>query len=88
MLQYLSVGIPAVVSRVGMNKEVLSKWGVDLGADSTEEWYEALSSLATNEPSRERAGRTGRKLIEQVYSTTVICDQLGKVLLGVLGQRA
>lgn len=42
MLQYMSCGIPVVVSPVGMNQEVLQMGDVGIGANSNDAWREAL----------------------------------------------
>ena len=45
MLQYLACAVPAVVSPVGMNAEVLAMADVGLAATTEDEWVEALLTL-------------------------------------------
>ena len=80
MLQYMAVGLPVVVSPVGMNNEVLAKGDVGFGARSDDEWYEALDALYRNESLQIKLGTTGRKIIEQYFSVEKITDKLADIL--------
>ena len=55
MLQYLACAVPAVVSPVGMNTEVLAMADVGLAAGTEDEWVEALLALYRD---RDRAAAT------------------------------
>ena len=64
MLQYMACGVPAVVSPVGMNTEVLAMADVGLAASIEDEWVEALLSAVPRPgrgagpgPQRQGAGR-------------------------------
>ena len=69
MLQYMSCAIPVVVSPVGMNQTVLARGESGIYADSPSDWTEALSALIADSGLRRRMGQTGRRVIEQFYST-------------------
>ncbi len=67
-LQYLSLGIPAVVSPVGVN-QVIVEQGINGFLCSTEdEWYDALATLMKDATLRAKMGTAGRKRIEDRYS--------------------
>lgn len=79
MLQYMATGIPAVVSNVGMNKEILAKGLCGFGVDNNEAWYEYLELLYSKPHLRAELGRTGRMIAESSYSIEVISRQLADV---------
>ncbi|MCJ7692071.1 MAG: glycosyltransferase family 4 protein, partial [Sedimentisphaerales bacterium] len=62
MLQYMGVGLPVIVSPVGMNREVLDKGDVGLAASSPDEWYDALVSLYKDRSLQVRLGSEGREV--------------------------
>ena len=68
IIQYLSLGIPAVASPVGVNKEIVEEGVNGLLCTTSEEWYESLAQLLQDEKARIAFGREGRKKIEQTYS--------------------
>ena len=79
MLQYLSCEVPAVVSPVGMNKQVADEWGYNFSPETNDEWVEIMRNLIKDEQLRKESGERGRRLIEQKYSTSVISSQLTSV---------
>lgn len=68
MLQYMSAGIPVVVSPVGMNIDVLSLGQFGYGPETEEQWYEALKILLENEILNYQFGMTARSIAEQEFS--------------------
>lgn len=79
MLQYLACGVPAVVSPVGMNAQVLAMGDVGLAASSEDQWVEALVTLA-HDPGRAVAlGRCGRELVVNSFSVPVVAGQLARI---------
>ena len=80
MLQYLACGIPAVVSPVGMNAQVLAMGDVGLAASSEDEWVEALVTLARDPGRAVALGRGGRQLAAASFSVPVISRQLAAVM--------
>ncbi|WP_310494330.1 glycosyltransferase [Dechloromonas sp.] len=72
MLQYLSTGLPVIVSPVGMNAEVLDQGRIGFGATSCSDWFEALAWLHRNRRDAQAMGEVGRRLILERYSTTVV----------------
>ncbi len=83
MLQYMSVGIPVIVSPVGMNNEVLSKDNLGYAASTTTEWEKALSKLINNKKMREEMGNNGRKVVEKYYSIETTGRQLAEALFKI-----
>jgi glycosyltransferase involved in cell wall biosynthesis len=82
MLQYMSTGIPVVVSPVGMNAEILGMGEVGLAAGSETEWVDALASLAAAPDSARRLGATGRRVVEEHFSRNGITARLAEILRG------
>jgi glycosyltransferase involved in cell wall biosynthesis len=83
MLTYMAVGLPVVVSPVGMNVEVLAQADCGLGPRSGDDWIAALDTLIA-EPDRAAAmGRAGRELVLQRYDRPVVGAQLARLLKGV-----
>jgi glycosyltransferase involved in cell wall biosynthesis len=80
MLQYLSCGVPAVVTPVGMNSEVLAMAEVGLAAAGEDEWVEALLALYRDRDGARDLGRNGRELVERVFSVPVISAQLAAAM--------
>jgi glycosyltransferase involved in cell wall biosynthesis len=80
MLQYMSCGVPAVVSPVGMNTEVLAMADVGLAATTEDEWVEALLSLYRDRDRARALGRNGRTLAEGSFSLPVIAAQLAATM--------
>ena len=80
MLQYMAVGMPVVVSPVGMNNEVLSKGDIGYAAVSADDWYNALEALYDQEQLRTKLGQAGRKVVEQQFSSEMVAQKLFYIL--------
>lgn len=83
MLQYMSTGLPVIVSPVGMNTEVLSQGQVGFGARTDSEWYAALEWLYLNQEDALRMGDAGRALVLERYSRRVVTDQVAKAFRSI-----
>ena len=79
MLQYMGVGLPVIVSPVGMNREVLDKGDVGLPAGTEDEWYQALESLYKNKSQGIKLGIEGRKVVEQHYNADIIAREMADI---------
>ncbi len=67
-LQYMSLGMPAVVSPVGVNAKIVTQ-GVDgFLCNTPQEWENALRQLITNETLRVQMGTAAREKIVGHYS--------------------
>lgn len=70
-IQYMSVGVPAVVSRVGGNIDIVQDGINGFLASNDDEWVEKLSLLIENPELRRNMGLSGRKTVEEKYSLKV-----------------
>lgn len=68
LIQYLSCGIPALASPVGVNKQIIEEGKNGFLCGTNEEWKQALIQLITNPELRKDFGENGRKKIVQEYS--------------------
>ncbi len=66
-LQYMALGIPTVLSPVGVNNEI-AQGGAAILAGTEREWCEALEALIDDISLRERVGQAGRARVERHYS--------------------
>ncbi|RYF87434.1 MAG: glycosyltransferase [Chitinophagaceae bacterium] len=68
LIQYLSLGIPAVASDVGVNNQIIQNGVSGYLATDSQEWVAALKSLLLDEALRERMGKAGRAKVLEEYS--------------------
>jgi glycosyltransferase involved in cell wall biosynthesis len=69
LIQYLSLGIPAVASPVGVNKVIIEEGVNGFLCSTKEEWKNALHKLITDISFRKQAGENGRIKMLNEYST-------------------
>ncbi|PRY11560.1 glycosyltransferase involved in cell wall biosynthesis [Pontibacter ummariensis] len=67
-LQYMALGIPAVVSAVGANIQAVPNGKAGFACSTAEEWYEHLEQLINNPELREQMGANGQEWVRQHYS--------------------
>jgi len=67
-LQYMALGIPAVMSPVGVNNEIIHDGENGFLANSAEEWFDKLCLLIEDADLRKRLGEAGHKTVEDHYS--------------------
>ncbi len=67
-LQYMALGIPALVSPVGMNTEVVQDDVNGYICREPQDWHLRLRQLLTDAAHRQALGRAARATIEQRYS--------------------
>ncbi|MFH0772374.1 MAG: glycosyltransferase family 4 protein [Candidatus Omnitrophota bacterium] len=85
-IQYMSVGIPCVVSDVGPNK-IIVKDGVNgFLAKDEDDWVEKLSRLIENADLRQAIGAAGRETVVSNYSLKVNAPKLLDVIQRVYGK--
>ncbi|TSC95202.1 MAG: group 1 glycosyl transferase [Parcubacteria group bacterium Licking1014_1] len=68
LLQYMSMGIPAIASSVGFNKELIEDGVCGFLAATKEEWVKKISLLIENEELRKKISRNARVAVEEHYS--------------------
>ena len=81
-LQYMALGIPPVVSPVGVNAEIVSHGENGLVARSDAEWEEAFDRLLTDTNMRRRLGARARETVERSYSAAVHAPRVAQILRG------
>ncbi|MGB3588356.1 MAG: glycosyltransferase, partial [Tunicatimonas sp.] len=79
-LQYLALGIPAVVSPVGVNQTIVQNGVHGYHATTENEWYTALEKLLTDVQLREKMGLAGRKQVVDHYSVAANTANFMKLL--------
>jgi len=82
-IQYLGVGVPAVVSPVGSNREVVEDGVTGLHADSEQQWVQALERCLDDEGLRSRLGAAGRAAVAARYSAEAQAPRLGSLFRSI-----
>lgn len=85
MLQYMGVGLPVIVSDVGMNRDVLEKGDVGLAASTDDEWYDALVSLYKDRSLGVKLGSEGRKVVERFYNADIAARDMAEIFKSLRG---
>lgn len=67
-LQYMSLGIPAVASPVGVNTTIIKQGVNGYLAKTDQEWFNALADLINHSELRERLGVKAIEMVESSYS--------------------
>lgn len=68
-LQYMALGIPTVMSAVGVNANIIQHGENGYLASTEEEWVNCLQNLIDDEELRKRLGQNGRNTVINKYST-------------------
>ncbi len=75
-LQYMALGIPAVVSPVGVNRDIIHDGLDGFWATTPDEWFQVLARLARDPSLRQSIGHAGRRRVEEAYSLSVHAPRL------------
>jgi glycosyltransferase involved in cell wall biosynthesis len=67
-LLYMALGVPAIVSPVGANAEIVEHGVNGLLASTEDEWVDALAAVATDPALRRRLVSNGRDTVVERYS--------------------
>lgn len=86
ILQYFGVGVPAVCTPVGANREIVQDGVNGFWAQNREEWQDRLVRLIQDEGLRKRMGVEGRKTVERAYSLEASAPRLYYILRQVAGE--
>lgn len=78
VVQYLAAGVPAIVSPVGANAEIVEDGVHGLWAANHDEWVAALERTIADEEGRRRMGEAGRQRVEERYSLAANAPRLGR----------
>ena len=71
-LQFMAVGLPVVISPVGMNVDLIRSGVNGFLANTDDEWERALEDLAASRQLRRSVGARGRATVEEGYSATIV----------------
>lgn len=86
-IQYMAVGVPAVVSPVGANRTVVRD-GIDgYHAASDDEWVDRLERLLADAELRQRLGRAARASVEASYSAEAQVPHVAALLKALMERR-
>ncbi|HUU26458.1 MAG TPA: glycosyltransferase family 4 protein [archaeon] len=80
-IEYMAVGIPAVCSPVGMNRQLIRDGVNGFLPEEEEAWVEVLCRLAGDEALRSSIGAAGRETVERHYSVQVMAPRFKEVIL-------
>ena len=79
-IQYMGVAVPAVVSPIGANRDVVQDGQCGFHATNEDEWASALDRLLDSQDLRSRMGAEGRRRVEGLYSAEVHAPRLAGLL--------
>lgn len=68
LIQYLALGIPAVASPIGVNKQIIEEGVNGFLCKQDQQWHAAVKLLIADYELRESFGKEGRKKIIREYS--------------------
>ncbi|MBK6542327.1 MAG: glycosyltransferase family 4 protein [Flavobacteriales bacterium] len=74
-LQYMGMGIPAIMSPVGVNGTIITDGVNGFLASSTEEWVAKVSRLIEDAELRQRIGSAARRSVEDHWSVNAWRDR-------------
>ncbi len=74
-IQYMALGIPVLLSPVGVNKEIVQDGINGYLCSSSEEWENRLTQLLLHAAVRTEMGIAARKRIEEAYSVSAVREQ-------------
>jgi glycosyltransferase involved in cell wall biosynthesis len=81
MLLYMACGVPALVSPVGMNVEVLAHGEVGAGVPDGA-WAEEIIAWVDDSARRVRAREVARRVVEAHYAVEVVAPRLAAAIAG------
>jgi glycosyltransferase involved in cell wall biosynthesis len=84
-LQYMALGIPPVVSPVGVNAAIVTDARNGFYARTDEEWVDRIGLLLRDADLRARMGAQARRTVDEQYSARVQAPRLAAVLSAAAG---
>ena len=85
IIQYLSVGVPAVCTPVGINCDIVQNGYNGFWANTRQEWVDQIAILIQDPGLRQRMGLKGIDTVERDYSLAVTSEKFLNVLQGLYG---
>ena len=86
-LQYMAAAVPAVVSDVGSNRQIMKDGEEGFVAKTIEDFYRPLAMLIDDPALRASMGMAGRKRVEQQFAVPVVAKQVAGILLACADER-
>ena len=83
-IQYMGVGIPAVVSPIGANREIVEDGETGFHAATGAEWVEKLDLLLRDPGLRRRLGAAARERVARRYSAEAQAPRVAEILESVV----
>ncbi|MGE0703952.1 MAG: glycosyltransferase family 4 protein [Vicinamibacterales bacterium] len=83
-LQYMALGIPPVVSPVGVNTRIVTHGVNGLHAASDDEWVEHVRQLLSDAELRRRLGKAARSAVDAHYSACVHAPRMAALFKDVV----
>jgi glycosyltransferase involved in cell wall biosynthesis len=83
LIQYFAAGLPAVVSPVGVNAEIIRDGENGFLAETPRQWADKLALLLERPDDRARLGQAGRRTAAENFSVEVNGPRLAEVLARV-----
>jgi glycosyltransferase involved in cell wall biosynthesis len=84
-LQYMALGIPPVVSPVGVNATIVRDGVNGFYARTEEEWVDRIALLLRDPSLRRALGQEARKTVETTYSARIQAPRMARVLREAAG---
>jgi len=86
LIQYMAAGRPVIASPVGANKTIVRHGENGFFADTSQEWFEALTRLRDDPVLRLKLGAAGRRSVESDYSLQATAGTLVRALYAAAGR--
>jgi glycosyltransferase involved in cell wall biosynthesis len=83
-LQYMALGVPPVVSPVGVNTEIVDHGRNGLVAASEDEWVDSLDRLLGDAELRSRLSSEARETVERRYSAENVAPRVAELFRSAL----
>jgi glycosyltransferase involved in cell wall biosynthesis len=83
-IQYMGIGIPAVVSPVGANREIVQDGVTGFHAATRAEWVERLDLVLGDAELRRRLGGAARESVRALYSAEAQAPRVAEILRQVV----
>lgn len=86
-IQYLAVGVPFVVTPIGVCAEIGEANVSHFNAESEKDWYNSLDKLLADKNLREEMGNNGRRFALRDFTVGKQCEKLENILKEVHEKR-
>ena len=85
-IQYMSIGIPFVVTPIGVCAELGVENKTHFAASTGEQWFNSLKKLLESAELRARMGGEGRKYALENFTVAQQADKIANVFRSVIGE--